>query len=284
LRVARRSHWSEHMTITCRRIPLVAPSPTFDRKVAIAIPAYNEGRHLAELIARCRAIEPALIVVVDDGSSDDTPEVLARLAAEPGAPLLALRNQPNLGKQGSVRRALLAIREHDVDAVALIDGDLQHDPAELPGLVALLTHQDAVIGARSRREMPRHRRLSNWLVDRTFALFAGVDFADVQSGLRIYTKPISDALARALPERGRFGIEHESLTILAQLGVARRAPVRCAAATISCRYGDETSHITFFDVFRLARDTVRHALRLRRATRPALAAQSAYSAPYLSRR
>jgi glycosyltransferase involved in cell wall biosynthesis len=283
--VARRSHWSGHMTITCRRIPAVTPRSTFDRKVAIAIPAYNEGRHLAELIARCRATEPALIVVVDDASSDETPAVLARLAAEPGAPLLALRNEPNLGKQGSVRRALNALlKDRDIEAVALIDGDLQHDPAELPGLVALLTEHDAVIGARSRTEMPRHRRLSNWLVDRTFALFAGVDFADVQSGLRIYTKPIADALARALPERGRFGIEHESLTILAQLSVARSLPVRVAAATISCRYGDETSHITFFDIFRLARDTVRHALRLRRATRPALAPQSAYSTPYLSRR
>ncbi|MCE9577720.1 MAG: hypothetical protein K8W52_31515, partial [Deltaproteobacteria bacterium] len=49
----------------------------------------------------------------------------------------------------------------------------------------------------------------------------------------------------------------------------RTAPLRLAAATITCRYGDETSHITFTDVLRLARDTVKQALRLRRVVRGA---------------
>lgn len=257
------------MTITCRRVSRVAPLATFSSRVAIAIPAYNEGPHLAELIARCRATKPTVIVVVDDASSDDTPAILAALAREPGAPLMVLRNTPNLGKQGSVRRALRALRAIDVDAVALIDGDLQHEPSELPGLVELLRDHDAIIGARDQSEMPRHRRFSNWLVNRTFAAFAGIDFADVQSGLRIYRKSIADALALALPERGGFGIEHESLAILAQLSAERTAPLRLAAATITCRYGDETSHITFTDVLRLARDTVKQAVRLRRAVRSA---------------
>jgi glycosyltransferase involved in cell wall biosynthesis len=257
------------MTITCSRFEQVASLPTFSSKVAIAIPAYNEGPHLAELIARCRATGPALIVVVDDASSDDTPAILAACALEPGAPLLVLRNEPNLGKQGSVRRALRTLRDADVDAVALIDGDLQHDPAELPGLVELLADHHAVIGARDQREMPRHRRFSNWLVNRTFAAVAGVDFADVQSGLRIYRKATSDALALALPETGRFGIEHESLTLLAQIAVARGSSLRICAATIQCRYGDETSHITFTDVLRLARDTVKQAFRLRGVIRHA---------------
>src|SRR5689334_17450936 len=118
--MARRLLFAEGMSISCSRISRVAPRPTFARKVAIAIPAYNEGPHLAELIARCRRIEPAVIVVVDDASSDETPSVLAAAARAPGAPLVVLRNQPNLGKQGSVRRALRALRDHDVDAVALI--------------------------------------------------------------------------------------------------------------------------------------------------------------------
>jgi glycosyltransferase involved in cell wall biosynthesis len=260
------------MSITCRRITNVTPRPTFAGRVAIAIPAYNEGPHLAELIARCRRTEPAVIVVVDDASTDDTPRILADLAAAPGAPLVVVRNQPNLGKQGSVRRALGLLREADVDAVALIDGDLQHDPAELPGLVDLLREHDGVIGARDVSEMPRHRRLSNWLVNRTFALLAGVDFADVQSGLRIYRKPVADALASALPERGGFGVEHESLAQLAELSTASAAPLRLCAAAISCRYGDETSHITFRDVLRLARITFAQALRLRRTRRAALRA------------
>jgi len=260
------------MTITCRRISHVSPRPTFSRKVAIAIPAYNEARHLPELIARCRRTEPALIVVVDDASTDDTPRVLADLAAAPGAPLLVVRNEPNLGKQGSVRRALRLLRDVRVDAVALIDGDLQHEPAELPALVELLREHDGVIGARDVSEMPRHRRLSNWLVNRTFSLIAGVDFADVQSGLRVYRKPIADALASMLPETGGFGVEHESLAQLARLAACQARPIRLCAATITCRYRDETSHIGVVDVLRLARETVAQALRLRRTRRAALRA------------
>jgi glycosyltransferase involved in cell wall biosynthesis len=270
------------MSISCSRITEVMPRPTFAKKVAIAIPAYNEGPHLAELIARCRATEPASIVVVDDASSDDTPAILAAAARAPGAPLIVLRNTPNLGKQGSVRRALRALIEHDVDAVALIDGDLQHDPAELPGLVELLRDHEAVIGARDTSEMPRHRKLANWLVDRTFSAFAGVRVWDVQSGLRVYRKPVADYLAVALPERGGFGVEHETLALLAQLAVGRASPLRIAAATISCRYGDETSHIGFLDVLKLARETVAQGLRLRRAGRATPLALPAPAAPATS--
>src|SRR5690349_2389754 len=110
------------MSISCRRIPHVSPRATFDRPVAICIPAYNEGPHLAELIARCRRTQPSVIVVVDDASSDDTPAILEALTLEPGAPLWHVRNTPNAGKQGSVRRALRMLRDLDVDAVALIDG------------------------------------------------------------------------------------------------------------------------------------------------------------------
>jgi glycosyltransferase involved in cell wall biosynthesis len=254
------------VSIVCERVDHPVPPPGAMRRVAIAIPAYNEGKHLAEVIARCRAIEPALIVVVDDGSTDDTPAVLAAAVASPGAPVVALRNEPNLGKQGSVRRALAFLASADVDAVALIDGDMQHDPAELPALAALLDRHDVVIGARSTAEMPWQRRLSNWFVNRTFAAIAGVDFVDVQSGLRLYRKPLADALAQKLPANGGFGVEHESLRLLAAL-TPRGARLSVAAATISCRYRDETSHIGPRDVLRLLKDTFVKAYHLRRDLR-----------------
>jgi glycosyltransferase involved in cell wall biosynthesis len=263
------------MTLQCVPVHPIQEASALAIRLAIAIPAYNEGRHLAELIARCRAVSPAMICVVDDCSSDDTAQVLAEQAKLPGAPLLVLRNATNLGKQGSVKRMLSRLQCEDVDAIALIDGDLQHDPAELPALAQLLITHDAVLGARSTAEMPMQRRFANWIVNRTFAALAGINFFDVQSGLRLYRKSVADALAVRLPAGGGFGVEHESLAILAALAQARRTTLRIAAAPISCRYGDETSHIGLLDVLQLARDTVSKALRLRAA----LASPPALPAP-----
>ena len=158
------------MAIECDELRALDPAPPAAMcRVAIAIPAYNEARHLPAVLARCRAIGPALICVVDDCSTDDTAEVLRAELGRSGPPVIVLRNEQNLGKQGSVRRALLRLADEPVDAVALIDGDLQHDPDELPALAALLTRYDVVIGARSKAEMPWQRRLSNWFVNRTFS-------------------------------------------------------------------------------------------------------------------
>jgi glycosyltransferase involved in cell wall biosynthesis len=256
------------MTSSLRCQVLSAP-PTrlevFERQVAIAIPARNEARHLPALVRACRRVAPAMILVVDDGSDDDTPQFLEAASREAGAPLAFLRNEAPLGKQGAVRRALRALEPLVFDAVALIDGDGQHDPAELPGLAALLGRHDLVLGLRDRAEMPLSRQLSNWLVDRAFAWLAGVELGDVQSGLRLMRKPLADVLAARLPGAGGYALEHESLAVLAGWAAERGRALELAAAPIACRYQGSTSGIRPWHVAQLAAESVRQALRLRRA-------------------
>ena len=233
----------------------------------MVVPAFNEARHLPALLARCWAIGPAVVVVVDDCSSDGTRAVLeAALAAEDG-PLVVLRNTHNLGKQGAVRLGLQRLAAEELDAVALIDGDLQHDPAELPGLAALLSRYDVVIGARRTDEMPLHRRFANWYVNAGFRLVAGVDFVDIQSGLRLYRKALADMLGERLSLEGRYGLEHESLSLVAQFAAERGLCADVGAAPITCAYGDEESSVRPSDVVQLAFDTFRQAWRFRRARR-----------------
>ncbi len=236
-----------------------------ERRVAVAIPARDEARHLAPLVHACRRAEAALVLVVDDASADGTPEILARLAREPGAPLAFLRNERNLGKQGAVLRALRALEPLDLDGVALIDGDGQHDPGELPGLAALLSGCELVLGQRARDEMPPARRLSNWLVDRAFAWLAGVELGDVQSGLRLMRKPLADVLSQRLPGAGGYALEHESLAVLADWAAERGRPLELVAAPIACRYRGARSGIRPWHVAQLGAESVRQALRLRRA-------------------
>ena len=253
------------MGIRCTTADVGAsPRATFDRRVGLVIPALDEERHLPELLARCRAVAPAVVVVVDDASRDGTAAVLAQAAARaPEVPMRVLRNRANLGKQGSVRRGLRALRRWDLDAVALLDGDGQHDPAELPALAALLDAHDAVLGARARDEMPAQRRLSNWAVNAGFRSIAGVDFIDVQSGVRLYRKSLADALGARLPIRGDYGVEYESLVVLARRAAERGEDLRIAAAPISCRYGAAESKLGPRQAARLACETVRQAVRLR---------------------
>ncbi|MBW2732974.1 MAG: glycosyltransferase family 2 protein [Deltaproteobacteria bacterium] len=269
------------MSVHCQTVSLIkseeAGSQQLEQQVAILIPAYNEAQHLEALIERTMEIEPAFVVIIDDASTDRSAEVLQKLQARYGeagnARLHVLNNEQNLGKQGSIRCGLRYLRDHDVcvDVVALIDGDGQHDPAELPALCGLLRYYDVVLGARCQQEMPLHRRFSNGLVNVGYALIGGVDFVDVQSGLRIYSWAHAMLLAEELPEEGGYSIEHESLAILARHAQAQREELRIAAATISCAYGPASS-MTPRDLWELAVQTVRQAFRVRRYQRPLPAA------------
>ncbi len=255
-----------------------APSKIEGLRLAVLIPAYNEAAHLPDVIRACRAVEPSVILVVDDASSDNTIEVLEREEARcrTGTPLCWERCEVNLGKQGSVRRGLKVLRPMDLDVVALLDGDGQHDPADLPRLSELVRQgYELVIGARERVEMPIERRLSNWLVNRCFAWIGGVDFGDVQSGLRLYSKRLADVLSERLPERGRYALEHESLAALAEYSREQDRDIRAAAASVRCRYGVSRSHIGGRDVAQLVLETMRQALRLRLAAWETLALEGA---------
>ena len=81
------------------------PVPT-----TIVIPAYNEARHLEQVVRGCFAVAPSVVVVVDDASTDDTPRVLSLLKGDFGRRLVVLRNARNVGKQGSVVDPTLRIR------------------------------------------------------------------------------------------------------------------------------------------------------------------------------
>jgi len=241
---------------------------TLPPRVAILIPAYNEARHLPALLARCRALGPDVVAVVNDASTDGTRDVLERERRRDPR-LVALHNPQNLGKQGSVKRGLQELLPRALDAVVLVDGDGQHDPADLPRLVRELRDHDFVIGARSTAEMPVHRRLSNRLVNLGFLVLGGVDFVDVQSGLRAYRKPLADLLARELSDDGDYGLEHESLAVLARHAHRQGIELRGAAVPVSCRYGEAQSKMTPAHVLRLVGQTLEQAWQLGRAGRGA---------------
>lgn len=155
----------------------------------LIIPAYNEaqaiGSTLAALPAEIAGADEIRVVVVDDGSSDGTADVV--LAC--GDPrVVLLRHAINRGLGGALGTGLAYARAHGADFVITYDADGQHAPDDLPKVLAPLAARraDMVIGSRLKdpRGMPWYRIVGNWGLNALTWLFFGVWTSDSQSGMR----------------------------------------------------------------------------------------------------
>jgi glycosyltransferase involved in cell wall biosynthesis len=160
-------------------------------QVAVIVPAFDEAERIAETVTALRGIAPALegldcglrILVVDDGSGDKT----GQLAEEHGATRV-LRHARNLGLGAAVRTGLAAARAEGADLVVKFDADLQHDPEEIPQLLAplLADEADLVYGSRFERlqyRMPWVRRVGNAVFTRLMRWLTGWPLRDSQPGI-----------------------------------------------------------------------------------------------------
>src|SRR3954453_22088598 len=114
------------------------------RRIAV-VPALNEEDSIAGVIAEIRAADPGFeVIVVDDGSTDRT----APRARAAGAHVV--RHPYNLGIGGAVQTGLQYARDHGFDVAVQVDGDAQHDPAEIPKILGPIVEgtADVVVGSR----------------------------------------------------------------------------------------------------------------------------------------
>lgn len=212
------------------------------------IPAHNEAPRVAPVVEGAR--RHLDVLVVDDGSADDTAEVAEAAGAE------VLRQPANRGKgealKAGFRRALADGRE----AVVTLDADGQHDPAEIPAFLAARGRSGAelVIGVREFRDMPPARRLANLLGKQVLHWATGQEIPDNQSGYRLVGPRLMEA-ALASEEPG-FGFEVEMIVECARRGW------RIDWVPIRTIYGAEKSHIN--PLTHLGR-FLRLAWRIRRA-------------------
>jgi glycosyltransferase involved in cell wall biosynthesis len=156
------------------------------------IPAYCAAGTIADVLRALRdAIPGARLIVVDDGSTDDT-----SLRARPLADEL-LRHDDNLGKGRALRAGIAAALDRDADVVVTIDADGQHDAADAPRLLQALDDADVVVGQRIRSSgmMPVTRRVTNALSSAAIALVSGQRLHDTQSGFRAIRRRVLTAVA-----------------------------------------------------------------------------------------
>ncbi|MGH7726493.1 MAG: glycosyltransferase family 2 protein [Candidatus Eiseniibacteriota bacterium] len=171
----------------------LAPLPD----LTAVIPVYDEAQSLPELYNRLRAAAGAAgltyeFLFVDDGSTDDTPLILTRLAQEdPHVRVISFRR--NFGKSA----ALAVAFEHARGRYVLtIDGDLQDDPAELPRLVEALESNglDLVSGWKQVRHDPWTKTVPSRLFNAVTGAFAGIRLHDFNCGLKLYRREVVESI------------------------------------------------------------------------------------------
>lgn len=198
---------------------------------AVAIPAYQAAPSVGDVARRSLALVPA-VLVIDDGSDDDTAGEARRAGAE-------VISQPrNRGKGDALELAFETLFGRGFEAVVTVDADGQHLPEEIPKLIEA-ADQDVgmVLGTRSHlfEEMSRLRRFSNRTSSAIISLVAGARVIDAQSGFRLYTRKL--IAATGFPE-ARFEAESAVLVRAVQRGFKiASVPVRLGFAD-----GRTTSH------------------------------------------
>lgn len=193
-------------------------------RCAILAPTFDNARTLRAVVEGVRAVSGLPVIVVNDGSSDGTADVLAAL----GDGVDVVTHPHNRGKAAALRTGFDRAAERGFTHVLTIDTDGQHDPADVPGLLAIARQNPnaLIVGARSidTADYPAASRFGRWFSNTMVTLESGVRVEDSQCGLRVY--PL---VLRSLPARtGRYAFETDILTRCGWANVpVIGVPVRC---------------------------------------------------------
>ncbi len=216
-------------------------------KLAIVVPAYNAGKTIERVFERIpSAVRPQIVnyVVVNDGSTDDTAEVLTRLQQR-YPDVITLHHEVNQGYGAAEKTLLRWAVKTDADVVALLHADGQYAPEELPKLLEPFASEaaDIVQGSRMmegraalRGGMPRYKYVPNRGLTAIENMAFGLRMAEYHSGYMLYAK---SALQEIPFEKlsDAFCFDQEMLIM------AKVKGLKIVQRPIPTHYGDEISHL-----------------------------------------
>jgi glycosyltransferase involved in cell wall biosynthesis len=177
--------------------------------VSFLIPAFNEARTIAEVIDRVSQLPfEKQLIVIDDGSTDETPAILERLSE--GRDDMVVIRQENRGKGAAIRAGIPRI---EGEIVVIQDADMEYDPAEVPSLIDPIVqgHADVVYGSRLAGGRPQRAYLFwHLLGNRFLSLFTGILYNTTLSDMETGYKAFRSDVLRSLDLRENdFAIEPE---------------------------------------------------------------------------
>lgn len=179
------------------------------------MPAFNEVRTLAGVIERVRATQlPCEIIVVDDGSTDGTRELLAEYARSPE--VVVVLHDKNRGKGAALKTGFL---QATGDIVLVQDADMEYDPSDYPQLLQPILDDvaDVVYGTRFGESASWNwHTIANRFLTHISNHFTGLQLTDMETCYKVFRRQVIEQIAPTLVETG-FGIEPELTARVARL-------------------------------------------------------------------
>jgi glycosyltransferase involved in cell wall biosynthesis len=187
----------------------LAELPLARTRVSFIVPAHNEAATILEVLRRIDRLPlDTQVIVVDDGSTDETPTLLT--AWQESRERAHVITQPNRGKGAAIRAAIPHI---DGDIVVIQDADMEYDPADVPRLVGPITEgvADVVFGSRLSGGQPQRVHMFWHLVgNRVLSLLTNMLFnttlSDMETGYKVFRAEVLRSLTL---RQNDFGIEPE---------------------------------------------------------------------------
>ncbi len=233
----------------------IKPSPesAMAGKPAVVIPAYNEAATIHDIATRTLS-QMRGVIVVDDCSEDATVQALTNL------PVVVLRNPVNRGKGASLIRGINYALDQGAAVVITLDGDGQHQPEDIPRVLATAERHPGriIIGSRLAHKdaFPRPRYYANRVADFWISWAAGYAIEDSQSGFRLYPAGLLRQPRIAKMNAKGFVFESEILIEAARVGCTS-APIPIAAI-----YGKQARSSHFRPVLDITRIVLMVAWKL----------------------
>jgi glycosyltransferase involved in cell wall biosynthesis len=209
------------------------------RAVVVVVPGYNAERTLAPVVRGIETVLPeAFIIGVNDGSTDGTGALMRSVCDK------TIEFKANRGKGAALQAAFAMALETGCDAVLTIDSDGQHDPAFAPSILAALDNFHIAIGTRdlTGEQVPRHRRVANFLSSAATRIVSGGAVRDSQSGYRAIR---CEVLREVRAEGDRYEYETDFIIRAAHAGFT------ITNVPISTIYGPQSYFREFHDAMRV---------------------------------
>ncbi|MDD5687888.1 MAG: glycosyltransferase family 2 protein [Elusimicrobia bacterium] len=156
--------------------------------VSIIIPVYNEKNTIEKVIRKMISLEPAEIVVVNDGSSDGTKEILEKLKIENGK-IKVIHHEKNQGKGAAIRTAIECIND---GIIVIQDADLEYNPDEIQNLIKPIeeNYTSVVYGSRFLKKpiinIYKRYKIGNWLLSKIISILYGQMITDSYTCYKIF--------------------------------------------------------------------------------------------------
>jgi glycosyltransferase involved in cell wall biosynthesis len=222
--------------------------------LSVVMPAYQLGPVIEANIRRVVAVLAGMnayeVVVVDDGSTDDTYAAAVRAAAS--LPEVVVERHPR--NRGKGQALFTGARRSRGDLICFLDADLDLPPEQLPRLIAAIGNADVLVGAKRQSMGEGRYPLLRRVLSRIFAMSTvglfGLPVTETQTGLKLLRRPVLDFVIPAMRIRG-YAYDLEMLVR------AHRAGFKIVEAPVDLGLGASTAPLRLGMMWQMARDTAR---------------------------